>query len=85
MGSSATVTYNSGSGTQSDRQAAIELAEKSDVVIVMLGDNPHELCDRETLGFPTDSLHPTPTSCAWDEIAPGEEGSGGNTHLRHQI
>ena len=78
MGSSATVTYNSGSGTQSDRQAAIELAEKSDVVIVMLGDNPHELCDRETLGFPM--IPPAdPNFCAWDEIAPGEEGSGGNT------
>ena len=78
MGSSATVTYNSGSGTQSDRQAAIQLAEKSDVVIVMLGDNPHELCDRETLGFPM--IPPAdPNFCAWDEIAPGEEGSGGSS------
>lgn len=72
IGSSATVTYNSGAGTRSDRQAAIELAKKSDVVIVMLGDNPHELCDRETLGFPM--IPPEdPNFCAWDEIAPGEE------------
>jgi beta-glucosidase len=72
MGSSATVTYNSGSGTESDRQAAIELAKQSDVIIVMLGDNPHELCDRETLGFPM--IPPAdPNFCAWDEIAPGEE------------
>jgi beta-glucosidase len=76
VGSSATVTYNSGAGTKSDRQAAIELAAKSDVVIVMLGDNPHELCDRETLGFPI--IPPAdPNFCAWDEIAPGEEPSGG--------
>jgi beta-glucosidase len=78
VGSSATVTYNSGAGTKSDRQAAIQLARESDVVIVMLGDNPHELCDRETLGFPM--IPPAdPNFCAWDEIAPGEEGSGGNT------
>ena len=51
MGSSATVTYNSGGGTgkKADRDAAVELAKNSDVVIVMVGDNPHELCDRETL------------------------------------
>jgi beta-glucosidase len=72
MGSSATVTYNSGAGTKSDRQAALELAKNSDVVIVMLGDNPHELCDRETLGFPQ-IPPPDPKFCAWDEIAPGEE------------
>lgn len=76
-GSSATVTYNSGAGTKSERQAAIELAKKSDVVIVMLGDNPHELCDRTTLGFP--QIPPSdPNFCAWDKVAPGEEGSGGN-------
>ena len=77
VGSSATVTYNSGARTKSDRQAAIQLARESDVVIVMLGDNPHELCDRETLGFPM--IPPAdPNFCAWDEIAPGEEGSGGH-------
>ena len=71
MGSTATVTYNSAAGTKSDRQAAIELAKKSDVVIVMLGDNPHELCDRETLGFPM--IPPAdPEFCAWDELKPGQ-------------
>src|SRR6185295_6382371 len=54
MGSSATVTYNSagGTGRKSDRDAAVELARKSDVVIVMVGDNPHELCDRDSLSLP---------------------------------
>ncbi len=71
IGSTATVTYNSAAGTKSDRQAAIELAKKSDVVIVMLGDNPHELCDRETLGFPM--IPPTdPEFCAWDELKPSQ-------------
>jgi beta-glucosidase len=78
MGSSATVTYDSGEGTESDRKSALALAKKSDVVIVMLGDNPHELCDRETLGFPM--LPPAdPNFCGWDKIAPGEEGSGPNS------
>jgi len=71
MGSSATVTYNSGAGTRSDRQSAIKLAEESDVVIVMVGDNPHELCDRETLRLPM--IPPAdPRFCAWDELKPGE-------------
>ena len=75
MGSPATVTYESGggTGTKADRDRAVELAQKSDVVIVMVGDNPHELCDRETLRLPI--LPPAdPNFCAWDEIAPGEEG-----------
>jgi len=71
MGSSATVTYNSGAGTRSDRQSAIKLAEESDVVIVMVGDDPHELCDRETLRLPM--IPPAdPRFCAWDELKPGE-------------
>lgn len=71
MGSSATVTYNSAAGNRSDRQAAIKLAEESDVVVVMVGDNPHELCDRETLRLP---MIPTadPNFCAWDELKPGD-------------
>jgi len=54
----------------------VALAQKSDVVIVMVGDNPHELCDRETLRLP---IIPPGDSrfCAWDEIAPGEEPRGG--------
>ena len=68
MGSAATVTYKSGggTGTKADRDAAVELAQRSDVVIVMVGDNPHELCDRETLGLPI--IPPAdPNFCAWDE------------------
>jgi beta-glucosidase len=45
-----------GTGRQADRDAAVELAKKSDLVIVMVGDNPHELCDRESLSLPAD--HP---------------------------
>jgi beta-glucosidase len=68
MGSSATVTYNSagGTGKKADRDAAVELARNSDVVIVMVGDNPHELCDRETLGLPI--IPPAdPGFCAYDD------------------
>ncbi|HET7752623.1 MAG TPA: glycoside hydrolase family 3 C-terminal domain-containing protein, partial [Anaeromyxobacteraceae bacterium] len=71
LGSSATVTYDSAAGDKSARDAALELAKKSDVVIVMVGDNPHELCDRETLGLPV--IPPAdPNFCAWDELKPGE-------------
>jgi beta-glucosidase len=69
MGSAATVTYNSagGTGKKADRDAAVELAMNSDIVIVMVGDNPHELCDRETLSLPV--IPPTdPEFCAWDEL-----------------
>jgi beta-glucosidase len=81
MGSAATVTYESGggTGTKADRDRAVALAQKSDVVIVMVGDNPHEFCDRETLRLPI--IPPAdPNFCAWDEIAPQEENqvkSGG--------
>lgn len=74
LGSPATVTYESGGGTgkKADRDRAVELARESDVVIVMVGDNPHELCDRETLRLPI--VPPEdPNFCGWDEIAPGEE------------
>jgi beta-glucosidase len=77
LGSAATVTYESGggTGTKADRDRAIALAQKSDVVIVMVGDNPHELCDRETLRLP--NMPPTdPNFCGWDEVALGEEGFG---------
>lgn len=84
LGSAASVTYESGAGGSSGRDAAVELAKKSDVVIVMLGDNPHELCDRETLGFPV--IPPAdPNFCAWNELTPGQydlpkpkEGKGTN-------
>lgn len=71
LGSAASVTYESGAGGSSGRDAAVELAKKSDIVIVMLGDNPHELCDRETLGFPV--IPPAdPNFCAWSELKPGQ-------------
>jgi beta-glucosidase len=77
LGSAATVTYDSGggTGTKADRDRAVALAQKSDLVIVMVGDNPHELCDRETLRLPV--IPPgDPRFCAWDEIAAGEEPRG---------
>jgi beta-glucosidase len=71
LGSAASVTYESGAGGSSGRDAAVELAKKSGVVIVMLGDNPHELCDRETLGFPV--IPPAdPKFCAWSKLKPGQ-------------
>lgn len=71
LGSSASVTYDSAAGGKSSRDAAVALAQKSDVVIVMVGDNPHELCDRETLGLP--EIPPAdPDFCAWDELKPGQ-------------
>jgi beta-glucosidase len=71
LGSSASVTYHSAAGDKAARDEAVELAKNSDVVIVMVGDNPHELCDRETLGLPI--IPPAdPNFCAWDELEPGE-------------
>jgi beta-glucosidase len=73
LGSPATVTYESagGTGTKEDREEALELARESDVVIVMVGDNPHELCDRETLSLPV--IPPAdPNFCAYDELEEGE-------------
>ena len=48
LGYGTKVTYNDGR----DPEAAAKLASDSDVVILMIGDNPHETKDRETLGFP---------------------------------
>ncbi|MET0933925.1 MAG: glycoside hydrolase family 3 C-terminal domain-containing protein [Mycetocola sp.] len=52
LGSDATVTYNDGR----DPRAAAKLAAASDVVLLMVGDNPSETIDRETLGFPAIDL-----------------------------
>ncbi|MCG7335401.1 glycoside hydrolase family 3 C-terminal domain-containing protein [Sporosarcina sp. ACRSM] len=46
------VTYNDGR----DPKAAAKLAAESDVVLLMIGDNPHETVDRKTLGFPAIDL-----------------------------
>ena len=48
LGYNTKVTYNDGRNPQ----AAAKLAAKSDVVLLMVGDNPAETIDRETLGFP---------------------------------
>src|SRR6185295_20251996 len=47
FGSTATVTYDTGGGTgrKTDLDRAVALAKKSDVVIVMVGDDPFESCD----------------------------------------
>lgn len=70
LGSSATVKYENGAG-RAGIQDAVELARRSNIVIVMVGDNPRELCDRETLGLPV--IPPTdPRFCGRDELEPGE-------------
>ena len=46
------MTYNDGR----DPEAAAKLAAESDVVLLMVGDNPHETADRQTLGFPAIDL-----------------------------
>ena len=48
LGYDTKVTYNDGR----DPKAAAKLAAESDVVLLMIGDTPHETIDRETLGFP---------------------------------
>jgi beta-glucosidase len=48
LGYDTKVTYNNGH----DPEAAAELAAESDVVLLMIGDNPSETVDRDTLGFP---------------------------------
>jgi beta-glucosidase len=60
------VTYNDGR----DPQAAAKLAAESDVVLLMIGDNPHETKDRETLGFPPIDLDKNPDRQDWVEQEP---------------
>ncbi|MFJ7978538.1 beta-glucosidase [Peribacillus sp. NPDC096379] len=52
LGYNTEVKYNDGS----DPKAAAKLAAESDVVLLMIGDNPHETVDRDTLGFPALNL-----------------------------
>lgn len=52
LGYETKVTYNDGR----DPEAAAKLAAESDVVLLMIGDNPHETADRQTLGFPAIDL-----------------------------
>ena len=54
-----------------DMDKAVALARKSDVVIVMVGDDPSEGCDLATLRLPI--VPPANIDfCAWDEVKPGE-------------
>ena len=56
LGYDTEVTYNDGR----DPEAAAKLAAESDVVLLMIGDNPHETVDRDTLGFPAIDLDKHP-------------------------
>ena len=60
------VIYNDGR----DPEAAAELASDADVVLLMIGDNPHETKDRETLGFPPIDLDPDRDKHDWVEQEP---------------
>jgi Beta-glucosidase-related glycosidases len=66
LGYDTTVTYNDGR----DPQAAAELAAKSDVVLLMVGDNPHETADRANLGFPAIDVNRNPDQEDWVEQEP---------------
>ncbi|MEH7385143.1 glycoside hydrolase family 3 C-terminal domain-containing protein, partial [Bacillus sp. JJ1521] len=66
LGYNTKVTYNNGR----DPEAAAKLAANSDVVLLMVGDNPHETKDRETLGFPAIDLDPHPDRQDWVEQEP---------------
>ncbi|MEH7390703.1 glycoside hydrolase family 3 C-terminal domain-containing protein [Bacillus sp. JJ1503] len=66
LGYGTKVTYNDGR----DPKAAAKLAAESDVVLLMIGDNPHETKDRETLGFPAIDLDKNPDRVDWVEQEP---------------
>lgn len=66
LGYDTEVTYNDGR----DPEAAAELAAESDVVLLMVGDNPHETVDRDTLGFPAIDLDKNKEREDWVEQEP---------------
>jgi beta-glucosidase len=66
LGYDTQVTYNDGR----DPLAAAELAAESDVVLLMIGDNPHETVDRQTLGFPAIDLDASRDGEDWVEQEP---------------
>ena len=66
LGYDTEVTYNDGR----DPEEAAKLASESDVVLLMIGDNPHETKDRETLGFPPIDLDPARDEEDWVEQEP---------------
>src|SRR3954452_8050763 len=66
LGYDTEVTYNDGR----DPEAAAKLAAQSDIVLLMVGDNPHETKDRETLGFPAIDLDTRDKEVDWVEQEP---------------
>ena len=66
LGYDTEVTYNDGR----DPEAAAKLAAESDVVLLMIGDNPHETVDRDTLGFPAIDLDKHKDREDWVEQEP---------------
>ena len=66
LGYDTEVTYNDGR----DPEAAAKLAAESDVVLLMIGDNPHETVDRKTLGFPAIDLDTRDKQEDWVEQEP---------------
>lgn len=66
LGYNSEVIYNDGR----DPEAAAKLAKESDVVLLMIGDNPHETKDRETLGFPPIDLDRSADGEDWVEQEP---------------
>lgn len=66
LGYDTKVTYNDGRNPEE----AAKLAEESDIVLLMIGDNPHETKDRETLGFPPIDLDPDADKEDWVEQEP---------------
>ena len=52
------------------RRLLRKLAAESDVVLLMVGDNPHETKDRETLGFPAIDLDTDPDKEDWVKQEP---------------
>eukprot|EP00130_Batrachochytrium_dendrobatidis_P008282 XP_006683157.1 hypothetical protein BATDEDRAFT_92916 [Batrachochytrium dendrobatidis JAM81] len=66
LGYDTEVTYNDGR----DPEAAAKLAAESDVVLLMIGDNPHETVDRENLGFPAIDLDTNNNREDWVEQEP---------------
>jgi beta-glucosidase len=66
LGHDTEVVYDDGR----DPGQAAELAAQSDVVLLMVGDNPHETQDRTTLGFPRIDLDPDRDAEDWVEQEP---------------
>lgn len=66
LGYNTEVIYNDGR----DPEASAKLAAESDVVLLMVGDNPHETVDRQTLSFPAIDLDENKHREDWVEQEP---------------